>query len=385
MADVFEWGAIRVFLGSGVIEYLVPVGKVCIRVDLCQTFIGRNDKIIWNDNRVGFCVCKPDRQIFELQDVFIGDKCIRQSLADRICGSVAGRVENDLFHGHKAAVGAAADVNAGAVDLRMGIHESTDQGIENFGIFGRTVFGIFAGSVIHPHGRSLRSEQVGLAAENFLNLWGNQVYNFISDCCDRRLLSALTCAVQPDDQRDFLIRIHFRLVVNVRERNLRILVAVFFEPFTVDDAVSTVYVEHLRRNGTIVCCNFRDLCHIVSDFDKYIKITIEFDDRADSFHDKTRQLQRQAGAVLARCTGFVRNVNVRNAAGSVHRVIRFVAHKIRPDKVLTLGGSAGNVYRKLLRRWDRTLHAFAIIQNYFRNMRTEIKNFGNGIISSVHL
>ena len=67
MADVFEWGAIRVFLGSGVIEYLVPVGKVCIRVDLCQTFIGRNDKIIWNDNRVGFCVCKPDRQIFELR------------------------------------------------------------------------------------------------------------------------------------------------------------------------------------------------------------------------------------------------------------------------------------------------------------------------------
>ena len=267
----------------------------------------------------------------------------------------------------------------------MGIHESTDQGIENFGIFGRTVFGIFSASVIHPHGWRLWSEQVGLAAENFLNLWGNQVYNFISDCCNRRFLSALTCAVQPDDQRDFLIRIHFRLVVNVRERNLRILVAVFFEPFTVDDAVSAVYVEHLRRNGTIVCCNFRDLCHIVSDFDKYIKITIEFDDRADSFHDKTRQLQRQAGAVLARCTGFVRNVNVRNAAGSVHRVIRFVAHKIRPDKVLTLGGSAGNVYRKLLRRWDRTLHAFAIIQNYFRNMRTEIKNFGNGIISSVHL
>ena len=173
MADVFEWGAIRVFLGSGVIEYLVPVGKVCIRVDLCQTFIGRNDKIIWNDNRVGFCVCKPDRQIFELQDVFIGDKCIRQSLADRICGSVAGRVENDLFHGHKAAVGAAADVNAGAVDLRMGIHESTDQGIENFGIFGRTVFGIFSASVIHPHSWRLWSEQVGLAAENFLNLWGN--------------------------------------------------------------------------------------------------------------------------------------------------------------------------------------------------------------------
>ena len=65
VADVFEWGAIRVFLGSGVIEYLVPVGKVCIRVDLCQTFIGRNNKIIWNDNRVGFCVCKPDRQIFD--------------------------------------------------------------------------------------------------------------------------------------------------------------------------------------------------------------------------------------------------------------------------------------------------------------------------------
>ncbi len=64
----------------------------------------------------------------------------------RICGSVAGRVENDLFHGHKATVRAAADVDAGAVDLRMGIHESTDQGIENFGIFGRTVFGIFAGS-----------------------------------------------------------------------------------------------------------------------------------------------------------------------------------------------------------------------------------------------
>ena len=118
-------------------------------------------------------MCKPDRQIFELQDVFIGDKCIRQSLADRICGSVAGRVENDLFHGHKAAVGAAADVNAGAVDLRMGIHESTDQGIENFGIFGRTVFGIFSASVIHPHGWRLWSEQVGLAAENFLNLWGN--------------------------------------------------------------------------------------------------------------------------------------------------------------------------------------------------------------------
>ena len=223
----------------------------------------------------------------------------------------------------------------------MGIHESTDQGIENFGIFGRTVFGIFAGSVIHPHGCSMGSEQVGLAAEKFLNLWGNQVYNFISDCCNRRLLSAFTSAVQPDDQRDFLIRIHFRLVVNVRERNLRILVAVFFEPFTVDDAVSAVYVERLRRNGTIVSCNFRDLCHIVSDIDKYIKITVEFDDRADSFHDKTRQLQRQAGAVLARYTGFVRNVNVRNAASSVHRVIRFVAHKIRPYKILALGGCTG--------------------------------------------
>ena len=358
---------------------------MCIRVDLCQTFIGRNDKVIRNDNRVGFCVCKPDRQIFELQNIFIGDKCIRQSLADRICGSVAGRVEKDLFHGHKATVGAAADVDAGAVNLRMGIHESTDQGIENFGIFGRTVFGIFAGSVIHPHGWSLWSEQVGLAAENFLNLWGNQVYNFISDCCNRRFLSALTCAVQPDDQRDFLIRIHFRLVVNVRERNLRILVAVFFEPFTVDDAVSAVYVERLRRNGIIVCCNFRGLCHIVSNIDKYIKITVEFDDGADSFHDETRQLQRQTGTVLARCTGFVRNVNVRNAACAVHGIIRFVTHEIRPDKVLTLGGCTGNVYRKLLRRWGRTLHAFAIIQNYFRNMRTEIKNFGNGIISSVHL
>lgn len=71
MADVFEWGAIRVFLCSSVIEYLVPVSEVCIRIDLCQTFIGWNDKIIRNDNGVGFCVCKPDRQIFELQDVFI--------------------------------------------------------------------------------------------------------------------------------------------------------------------------------------------------------------------------------------------------------------------------------------------------------------------------
>lgn len=112
-------------------------------------------------------MCKPDRQIFELQDVFIGDKCIRQSLADRICGSVAGQVENDLFHRHKAAVGATADVNAGTVDLRMSIHESADQGIENFGIFGRTVFGIFAGSVIHPHGWSLWSKQVGLPPKIF--------------------------------------------------------------------------------------------------------------------------------------------------------------------------------------------------------------------------
>ena len=50
MADVFEWGAICIFLCSGVIEYLVPVGEVCIRVDLCQTLIGRNDKVIRNDN-----------------------------------------------------------------------------------------------------------------------------------------------------------------------------------------------------------------------------------------------------------------------------------------------------------------------------------------------
>ena len=64
MADVFEWGAVCIFLGSGVIEYLVPVGEVCIRIDLCQTLIGRNDKVIRNDNRVGFCVCKLDRQIF---------------------------------------------------------------------------------------------------------------------------------------------------------------------------------------------------------------------------------------------------------------------------------------------------------------------------------
>lgn len=57
VADVFEWGAIRVFLCSSVIEYLVPVGEVCIRIDLCQTFIGWNDKIIRNDNGVGFaCV-----------------------------------------------------------------------------------------------------------------------------------------------------------------------------------------------------------------------------------------------------------------------------------------------------------------------------------------
>lgn len=73
VADVFEWGAVCIFLGSGVIEYLVPVGEVSIRIDLCQTFIGRNDKIIWNDNGVGFCVCKLDRQIFELQNIFIGN------------------------------------------------------------------------------------------------------------------------------------------------------------------------------------------------------------------------------------------------------------------------------------------------------------------------
>ena len=93
-----------------------------------------------------------------------------------------------------------------------------------------------------------------------------------------------------------------------------------------------------------------------------------------------RQVPSSHGAPV-----FVRNVNVRNAACAVHGIIRFVTHEIRPDKVLTLGGCTGNVYRKLLRRWGRTLHAFAIIQNYFRNMRTEIKNFGNGIISSVHL
>lgn len=73
VADVFERGTICIFLGSGVIEYLVPVGEVSIRIDLCQTLIGRNDKVIRNDNGVGFCVCKPDRQIFELQNIFIGN------------------------------------------------------------------------------------------------------------------------------------------------------------------------------------------------------------------------------------------------------------------------------------------------------------------------
>ena len=64
MADVFEWGAIRVFLCSSVIEYLVPVGEVCIRIDLCQTLIGRNDKVIRNDNRVGFaCVNQIGRSL----------------------------------------------------------------------------------------------------------------------------------------------------------------------------------------------------------------------------------------------------------------------------------------------------------------------------------
>ena len=43
MADVFEWGAVCIFLGSGVIEYLVPVGKVCIRaVFACVNQIGRS-------------------------------------------------------------------------------------------------------------------------------------------------------------------------------------------------------------------------------------------------------------------------------------------------------------------------------------------------------
>lgn len=64
MADVFEWGAVCIFLGSGVIEYLVPVGEVSIRVDLCQTLIGRNDKIIRNDNWVGFaCVNQIGRSL----------------------------------------------------------------------------------------------------------------------------------------------------------------------------------------------------------------------------------------------------------------------------------------------------------------------------------
>ena len=152
-------------------------------------------------------------------DILVSDHGIRQSFTDREGGSEAVRRMQDHLHGHKAAVGTAADIDPVLIDSRMGFHKVRDQFVKCVYINGVTGEGDLAAAVIHPISRRLGSQQE-CAAEILLHFRGDQVDYFVAGGGDYRFRTAFSGAVQPDDQRIFLFVGSFRFIIDIGKRGV---------------------------------------------------------------------------------------------------------------------------------------------------------------------
>ena len=205
------------------IQNAVPVSEMTV---LCagshQSLIGRHHIAVRNDNRIVCRMCKPDRNLRQIGDILVTDLRVDHGLADREGRREIVRIAHQHPHGHEAAVGIAADVDAAAVnDIFMFCDKFLDQSHQGFRVHGLAGISVLTAAVIEPHRIALRHQNEG-AAEFCLHLRLRKAGHLVAGPGDRQIISAFTRAVQEDDQSLLSVDL-LRHIVAVAQRMLRIL------------------------------------------------------------------------------------------------------------------------------------------------------------------
>lgn len=83
-------------------------------------------------------------------------------------------------------------------------NELVDAGFQRLGIDALIAAAQLLLAVVHPDGRALRHQHPCRTAQLTLNFRAGQSRDPIAGVGHQRVISALACAVQPDDERQFL-------------------------------------------------------------------------------------------------------------------------------------------------------------------------------------
>ena len=174
---------------------------------LHQALEGSDAVLSRTDGRVVEGLDDPDVLLGELLDLHIGDVGGSVGLAGREGCCEVLRMADQHIHGHVAAIGAAAQVDAVAVHVRILRDIPVDAGLEHVGIYGRIVAPSGgAGRRTHPGLRALDGKDVSTVGATFggemvLDLRADQGNDLVAEQGDGYVNTTFTTAVQPDDQR----------------------------------------------------------------------------------------------------------------------------------------------------------------------------------------
>ena len=173
---------------------------------LDEALVGRDAVVGRADRRVVEGLHEPDVLTGDLLDLQVGDVGVGEGLTGRVGSCEEARIAQEHVHGHVAAVGAAADVDAVAVHVRVLCKVVVDAGLEDVGVQGRVVAGAEALGGVHPHGRALDGEDIGallatLGGEVGLDVVADEGHDLVAHQLDGDVGAAFAHAVQPDDER----------------------------------------------------------------------------------------------------------------------------------------------------------------------------------------
>ena len=158
-------------------------------------------------SRVVLCIDEPHGQILQSGQLLLGNAAVLIGLADGIsCRKVPGILDRHV-HGHITAVGAAANKDAVRVDLGMLCHKGINELFQGLGVHrghARVVAPVPGLVILQPERGGLGQQHIGSPAHGLLELVTEERRGFVAQKSNRRILAALSCTVEPDDQRQLL-------------------------------------------------------------------------------------------------------------------------------------------------------------------------------------
>ena len=264
---------------------------------------------------------EPDRDLRKIFDILLRNPLIQHRFADReACGKEGGIIHQHP-HGHEAAVGVSAHIDAFFVD-GTGIvsNKLVDGFFQILDIHGLSAVPVGVGTIVQPHRITLRNQDKG-TLEDLLRIVFGKRGDLIAGESDGRILSAFACTVKEDDQRMFALLLKLRDIVAVPHTHGA---SAQSEAFPLGISCTGAVIENQTFQRFFIGLDRSDLCdRIVRDH--IISVTVDVlrigsGGGGAGIHGTVLHLQRKVGSF------FLRAASQRAGISLCHNAVSFTGN-----------------------------------------------------------